>query len=795
LLLEVKDVYLSNSTYDATNQKKVNNITELSIVLTIPFVIIFDLFLASNSIVPLRFVYDVSFALMAFTILYVSILLVKNKQMSQSNSFIVFPRITFILPIIINLLAVFSTISLDVPNIGSLNSNFLVQGANSLLPFFNYLLLTTTNGIILYFVMNRKREMCAYELPTFILGSVAIQVLLTEYGFQLGGITGIRLSLILFYVCMSAVFLWLCLKHKIGEIRMRFEPSDKLLLLLSAGILMMIFIPYGIYNLMGDNAVVTSSAISITRRGSLQPFYTSTDYYTPIGGFVAVIAAYSCNLSSILLASNLPFLASYLLLPFIVYHFLRKYFTDDQRIAIIGAVAAILMDGLAVLLLPAYKNNLTMDIINWSISPATKSLYFSTICWLWLTPFKTFSIASAIAACTVLNRRRIPSLLLAGALLALSFANPRQPFMAILLLLLLLGMKKTSPKDISIIGLSAVLSLGPVSLPTFYKITEALLQGLHSTGLIAYETAVKFSGFLLDFTTNPLLQAVFIAIILTMLILSLKTSYGSREKESEASIRSNLPRKETMIKFDLKRTKHNQILKKESMMFWSLSIVVLSYAALYAHNILPSLFSTFEQNIVLAALNYLVLRYHILIVLVVLGFFYFMTRAHTLKMMIALSTVAIATCLGVVLGLYAPVLLVVTALPALGSLVNSQKRIETCFILSIIILGMFSATFYSATVKNMELDQQPYFDDMPHVIHILIDQNADTNVFCPSSYDYFAGRMVCMAQLSLTSNQSSPLWIIDTRYTQSAEVRNLLGKNSTKVLYQGKAFILLEITP
>jgi hypothetical protein len=222
---------------------------------------------------------------------------------------------------------------------------------------------------------------------------------------------------------------------------------------------------------------------------------------------------------------------------------------------------------------------------------------------------------------------------------------------------------------------------------------------------------------------------------------------------------------------------------------------VLSYAALYAHNILPSLFSTFEQNIVLAALNYLVLRYHILIVLVVLGFFYFMTRAHTLKMMIALSTVAIATCLGVVLGLYAPVLLVVTALPALGSLVNSQKRIETCFILSIIILGMFSATFYSATVKNMELDQQPYFDDMPHVIHILIDQNADTNVFCPSSYDYFAGRMVCMAQLSLTSNQSSPLWIIDTRYTQSAEVRNLLGKNSTKVLYQGKAFILLEITP
>jgi hypothetical protein len=346
---------------------------------------------------------------MVFAVLYVSSLLVKNKQMPQSSFFIAFPRISFILPILINLLAVLSTASLDIPNIGFLDSNFLVQGANSLLPLFNYLLLTTTNGVILYLAINKKGEMYAYELPTFVLGAVAIEVLLTEYGFQLGGITGIRVSIILFHLGMSAVFLWLSRKLKLREIYMRFEHSDKLLLLLSAGILMMVFVPYGIYNLMGDNAVVTSSALSIIWRGSLQPYYASTYYYTPIGGFVAVITAYSCSLSNILLASNLPFLASYLLLPFIVSHFLRKHFTNDLRVAIMGAVATILMDGLAVLLLPAYKDNLTMNTINWSISPATKSLYFSTICWLWLTPYKTFSIASAIAASSILDKRRISS--------------------------------------------------------------------------------------------------------------------------------------------------------------------------------------------------------------------------------------------------------------------------------------------------------------------------------------------------------------------------------------------------
>jgi hypothetical protein len=557
---------------------------------------------------------------------------------------------------------------------------------------------------------------------------------------------------------------------------------------------MLVFVPYGIYNLMYDNAIVTSSALSITQRGSLQPYYWVTDHYSPIGGFVAVTFTYLCGLSNILLASNLPFLASYLMLPFVAYCFLRKYYTEDPRMAIIGAAAAILMDGLAVLLLPAYRNNLTMSTVSWQISPATESLGSSTICWLWLDPFKTFSIATAVAVGNMASKRA-SGLLVAGTLLALSFTNPRQSFMAILILLLLLGAGRLRMKDMLMIILSSILAMGPIFLDVAYKVAEGLLLGLNLTGLITNEVLTRCSNLLVGFTDNTLLQVVLIAITLVALIFSLRIGYTSMEKNIKAQTRPSLSRREVVIKLRFSWTNHKLSLGGGRFAFWGLSIIVLSYVALQAYQILFPFSLNLQNNTLMVPLNYLVMRYHILLVLIILGFFQFITRKHTRRMLFALAAVAIAGYLGVTLGLYVPMIFVVMALPAFSSLVNSQKRIRVCLILSIIVLGVFSATFYSATVKKIELEEQPYFDDMPHVVRILINQNADTKVFCPSSYDYYASRMVGMAQLSLTSNQSSPLWIIDTRYTESAEVRNLLSENSTKVLYQGKAFILIERTP
>lgn len=762
------------------------------IILTVFAVTVFDLLLASNSFVPLRLVYDLSFALIILAVMYVSILFLTNKQMPKRGFSVTLPRVTFALPMLLNLLTVFSTIRLEIPEIGFLNSNFLIQGANSLFPLLNYLLIMMVNGVLLYVAVNKKREIHAYELPTYLLGIVAIETFLSIYCFHLGGIAGIRLCLSLFHLGICGAFLYLYYKSKTRAVTIHFELSDVLLSLLAVGILMLVFVPYGIYNLMYDNAIVTSSALSITQRGSLQPYYWVTDHYSPIGGFVAVTFTYLCGLSNILLASNLPFLASYLMLPFVAYCFLRKYYTEDPRMAIIGAVAAILMDGLAVLLLPAYRNNLTMSTVSWQISPATESLYSSTVCWLWLDPFKTFSIATAVAAGNMASKR-VSGLLVAGTLLALSFTNPRQPFMAILILLLLLGAGRLRMKDMLMIILSSILAMGPIFLDVIYKVTEGLLLGLNITGLITSEVLTKCSKLLVGFTDNTLLQVVLIAITLTILILGLRIGYTSKEKDIKTQTKPSLRRKEVVIKLRFSWTNHKLSLGGGRFAFWGLSIIVLSYVALHAYQIPFSL--NLENNALTAPLNYLIMRYHILMVPIILGFFQFITHKHTGRLLFALAAVAIAGYLGVTLGLYVPMIFVVMALPALGSLVNSQKKIRVCLILSVIVLGVFSATFYSATVKRIELEEQPYFDDMPHVARILINQNADTKVFCPSSYDYYASRMVGMAQLSLTSDQSSPLWIIDTRYTESAEVRNLLSENSTKVLYQGKAFILLERTP
>ena len=65
--------------------------------------------------------------------------------------------------------------------------------------------------------------------------------------------------------------------------------------------------------------------------------------------------------------------------------------------AIIGTIMTIFMDGLAIIMLPIYTGNITSETIMNKISPATKSLYLSSISPLWLNPYKVLGIASAMA--------------------------------------------------------------------------------------------------------------------------------------------------------------------------------------------------------------------------------------------------------------------------------------------------------------------------------------------------------------------------------------------------------------
>lgn len=769
-----------------------------SIVITILAVAAFDLLLASNAIAQLRLVYDVSFAMIVFPLTYVSILLIRNREIPRTSSLLIFPKASLILPILLNLQAIISILSLDIPNIGFFSNNILTQGLNSILPLLNFSLLSIVNGVVLCIAVKRKNEISAYELPTYALCMVAIETFLAVYAFNFGGVIGIRLCLLSFHLGICGAVFWLQRRLKIREIRMNFGLSDALLFLLSVGVLMMVFTPFGIYNIFGDSSIVVGSALSIAWRGSLQPYYVASSYYSPIGGFVSIVFAYSTGLNNILSASNLPFLASYLALPYVTYSFLKKFVTSDSRFAMLGAIASTLMDGLAFLLLPVYGGNLTNDIIIWQISPGTKSLYSSTVGSMWLTPYKTFGMASAIAAGSVLERKSISSLLLAGALIALSFANPRQPFVALLILVFLWGFNKLNIKDVSGIILSLALFLGPVFLPTLGKITEVLVSNLRLGSVTPQTTLDYYFNSITSIASNPLVIITSAGIIMALLVLIARRTRYPREKEHMETIhRPAMLERKIAFRFQFSETIYRLGFQIEDSVFWSLAALVFVYAVLNAYQALPSFLADPIRNVPIAPLSYVVLRYHILIVLIVSGFFAFITRKHSLRTLIALAILVVATYLGLMAetALQAPIIIVAIALPALSLFVNSKKKMAMTLILSLIFLGVFSGCFYSATVKYMEPDYPNLYEDLPHVLQILMSQNPNTTVFLISSYDYFVNRVVeSMATLKTSSDSSCRIYIIDTRYTQRAKIESLLNDNNSRVLYQGQALILLERT-
>lgn len=771
---------------------------QYSIAVTILAVIVFDLLLASNAVAPLRLIYDMSFALVVFPFVYVSILLIRNREIPKIGSLLVFPKASLVLPILLNLQAILAIASMDVPNIGFLSTNILIQGLSSLLPLLSFSLLSITNGIVLCIAVKKKNEVSAYELPTYALCMVSIETFLSVFSFHLAGIIGIRLCLFLLHIGICGAVFWLQRKLRIVEVRINVSFSDALLFLLSVGILMMVFIPFGIYNIFGDNSIVVGNALSIAWKGSLQPYYATTSYYSPIGGFVSIVSAYLTGSNNILSVLNIPFLASYLALPFVAYSFLKKFVTDDPRLAFIGTIAATLMDGLAILLFPVYGGNLTNDIINWQISPIAQSLYFSTVGAIWLNPYKTFSIASALAAGNMLETKKSINLLLAGALVALSFTNPRQPFVAILIFVFLFGVNRLKAIDISAVVLSLVLFLGPIFLPTVRKTMDALLSNLRLRAIVPKATSDSFFDSITSLTSSPLMTIILAAVVGALLVLiARKINCPTENKPIETITKPVAPQMRVAIRFKCGKLNWRRGFGAKDTVFWGLAILVLAYAIFNAHRILPS-FLTNLQDGLFAPLNYLVLRYHILAVLIAVGFLTFITRKHTLRILIAAAILAIAMYLGLMIdtALEAPIIVVAMSLPALSLLVNSGKKKAIFLIVSLIFLGVLSGYFYSATVKSIEPDNQNLYEDLPHVLQILVAQDPSTKVFRVSSYDYFVNRVVeGMATLKTSSDSSCRIYIIDVRYTDSAKIESLLNDNHSRVLYQGQALILLERTP
>lgn len=746
-------------------------------------VLLFDFFISSAAAIPFRLLYDLSFALVMAVFGYTSMMLLTQKTCSWQGLTFVLPKHAYVVPIILNANAAFSTIWLTAPNIGFLNPNVLFQGLSTLLPLANFLLVMAANAVLIYInVYGTKLRL--YKLAAFTLAVIAVETCLSIYAFELFGVEGICWSLVLFHLFFIGLAVGSRSKFKSVQTSLLIASSDVLLLCVSLAVFLFVFVPFGLYNLYSDNAVVVGNALSIVNRGSLQPYYAADFHYSPIMGFVSVLFAYSTGLDNLLLCTNLPFLAASLLLPFVTYHFLKSFVTDDSRTAVIGALCVALLDGLAVILLPLYAGNITNLIINWRISPLTQSLYYSNISQLWLTPYKSFAAVTAIAACAVLEKRSAVSYVLGGALFFLSFSNPRYSIITIALLVLLYGLRRIDARGIVLFSLSAVF-LGAITLPVHaYKQLLAFSVALHSRGLIGDAIHNQFNLFLNVVVSYDFLPAVIFAVSLTLM--------GAVAYRFSANTKPDQPRS-LLIHGFLRGfdglTKRFTLWFERFDAFFALAILGLAiYVAVNAY--FPSNFLLLKENLFFSTLNNIVLRYHILAFLLICSLLIFRFKR---RLLLSLTVVVAVLFLSALTGstTIIPIVYVALAIPFFD-LVVKRRRLLSALVLAFVFLGLFSSTFYCATVTSQTREE---YSDVPHVVNLLLKRSAGEPVYCPSYYTYYADRVLKMGHLTLSSDNNCTLQIIDKNYVSDDSLASSLKQNNSTVLYNGDRFILLEKTP
>lgn len=744
--------------------------------------------MSSYSIIQFRLIYDVAFALVMFSFGYTSLYLIRNREFNWKDTNICLPKPFFIVPFILNLVTIFFVSTMNFSGVGVLGVDILMQGFFALVPLLFFMLTVAANAIILYFNLHGAGQVCLYKLATYFLALVAVATCLSVYGFYIAGLEGIRISLLLLHVIFAGLSVLSIKRFKTAKLSIKIGTPDLLLIAVAIGIFALIFIPTGIYNLFGDNAVIPGSVLSIVNRGSLEPYFVADQFYSPILGFVSIVFSFMTGLDNILLACNLPFLVGSLLLPFVVYHFLNEFVTDNQQLAVLCAIAVSLMDGLAVVLLPAFTGALTDSTINFVISPRTASLYSSNICHLWIAPYKVFAVVCAIAACNTLASKKTFTFLLGGGLFFLSFINPRFSLLSIILLVFLIGLKRINIKSIGTFILGALI-LGGFALPVhLYKQLSEFALALQSNGIanpLFYEQVQTATEFLGASTITPFAVALIASAIVGLLILTkfLPPREVTTEKFAERFSLKSLPK----INFTTEKIGSKQLTLSFDMVLAVFLLLLFAYIAARAY--MPDVFLFVTSNSLLSLVDTLILRYHVLFAFFIFSLFLLRFNKQTA---LTVTLMVVVFCLGGLLTnsiSILPLVPVILSLPLLVSLIKNQRRLITTCLLVLIFLGLFSSTLYSATTN--ETTRLSYTELSP-ILTLLIDNEPATPVYSPSYYTYFVDRITKMVHLQLSTDPNSSLYLIDLDSTYNTDLDDILSNNNFQTLYSGERFMLLK---
>lgn len=742
---------------------------------------IFDLAITSYSIMPYRIIYDVGFALIISVFFYLAQSIIGNASFKQIS--LIYTRYFPVLIIAFNVLTVCAVLTFGVPFIGSFSESVSNQVFFALMSLIFFAILAAGNGLLLYIMIHKSSRLRLYEIATYALAVIVIEVSFSIYAYNIANVEAIKYFLTITHLLFIflTVVVYRRLKHppiiEIGH-------SEILLLLLSAGIFCLTFVPFGIYNLYADNAVIVGNILSILNRGSLEPYYLADYYYSPLMGFVSIVFELLTGFNNTLLSVNLPFLMGSLFLPFVAYHFFKSHLVQNEHVALIGAFSVSVMDGLAVLLLPHYFGGLSNELINNTISPATQSLYYSNIIQLFVTPYKTFAAVCAIAACGIMEKKYPLTFVLAGALFFMSFSDPRFSIITILLVILLLVLKRLDLKLLALFAVSVVFFTGYTIPVHLYKQSSALIGALCTNGLIesgSYQAISSFANSLIsyDFDLVFVPLAIICCVVLFVLLNQIKCKSVQQQRFAYQLNKNNSPDK-GQAKLEL---------RVSSRMTTFISIFIFIMLLLYIILEVYGFFS-FPKCLFFFNLNNIVLRYHVLIGLIIIGFIIFCFTKR-----FALTSVVILFLFGI-LGFITnsltcvPIVIVALAIPVVDFFIKNNFKVVIIFVIGLIFLGFFSATFYAAIVDK---DFSSEYSDLPDVLNILLEYPPGDVVYSPSQYTYFVDRVAKMAHLSLTMNDASrQLYLIDKNYTDNHTLDVLLHDNNFSNRFIGNKFIVLE---
>jgi len=742
------------------------------VILGIILVAFLDVTITSSSHTAIRYLYDAFLALLFLPFSYILVLLLSNNGLGNLSLEIGLQRkILLLLSLISNSYVITSASLLEKLEIERLSENIILQGLLSLQYILIFVVILFNNAIILYSLIHTTYTIQFYKIPTYVLAILGIEVSIISYAFHIWGINGVRTILVAIHLLFIVLTVYLSVKGTFRGVKVLINNVDIILICVSFGILMLALISFGIYNLFSDVSVVLSSTLSIVKRQSLQPYYTASHYYPPVGGFVSIVFAYMTGLSNLLLSSNLPFLASYLFLPFIVYYLIRL-FTRDERIALLGVYISLLMDGLAIILLPPYISKITSSTINWYISPLTGALYSSSIGHLWLTPYKVLAMASAIGCSAIIahdSHVRLPNILLAAALLFLSLANPRYTFLAILLLLVLVLFKKNSHFiEIAAIFLFTVIFSGPLANAIFYKISAAALSQIGFSSLIPFVKELIIHQL-------PITMLVLGGVATILLIMHVILRMQKKQIAKSMSHISHSKFSCDIIGIDLSNKFKNIV----TLMI----VIIILFIAITAYLRLPA-----PPNVLLSSIRLIMLRYHILVPFL-LTYLLARNRKMVTKFLFILLFFYMGATVSHAVSL-APVFFTCLTLPLIDKIIKEDRKLSLLVII-FITLGMLSSTFYFGTVKSI-IDKE--YVELPEVLKVLLSYPSGTTIYTPSYYDYYIKRLAEMSQLHYIEEiRNASLVLIDRLYTKESDIENLLKDERYTMIYDHESRFMVLV--